>query len=146
MHRAGTDVDGEPRTGRTGAGPAPLKRATPARGTGRTPARKTTPVRKPRKQSRVRVPRMPRTTRAPKLAEPRRRLRLATVLALLMFAAIGIRLVQLQLTDASAYAAQGLENRLAHDTLAASRGRSWTAPARSSCTRWRPAPSSPTRW
>ncbi|MFC4045575.1 peptidoglycan D,D-transpeptidase FtsI family protein [Dactylosporangium siamense] len=123
MHRAVTDVDGEPRTGRTGARPAPLKRAAaPVRGTGRTPARKTTPVRKPRKQSRVRVPRLPRTNRAPKLAEPRRRLRLATVLALLMFAAIGIRLVQLQLTDASAYAAQGLENRLAHDTLAASRG------------------------
>ncbi|MET7422899.1 penicillin-binding transpeptidase domain-containing protein [Dactylosporangium sp. NPDC005555] len=118
-HRTATDVDGDPRTTRTRA---PLKRATPARGTGRTPARKTTPVLKPRKQSRVRVPRLPRTTRAPKLAEPRRRLRLATVLALLMFGAIGIRLVQLQLTDASAYAAEGLKDRLAHEVLPAARG------------------------
>lgn len=110
------DLDAEPRTGRTRA---PLKRAT---GTGRTPAKRTTPVRKPRRQSRVRVPRPPRTARAPKLAEPRRRLRLATVLALLMFAAIGIRLVQLQLTDASAYAAEGLEDRLVHEVLPASRG------------------------
>ncbi len=119
VHRAVTDVDAEPRTGRTRA---PLKRAAPVRGAARTPVRKTTPVRKPRKQSRVRVPRLPRTTRAPKLAEPRRRLRLATVLALLMFAAIGIRLVQLQLTDASAYAADGLKDRLVHDVLPASRG------------------------
>ena len=79
-------------------------------------------MRKPRRQSRVRVPRLPRTARTPKLAEPRRRLRLATVLALLMFAAIGIRLVQLQLTDASAYAAEGLEDRLVHEVLPASRG------------------------
>ncbi|MEV4509028.1 penicillin-binding transpeptidase domain-containing protein [Dactylosporangium sp. NPDC049525] len=117
--RTATEVDGEPRGGRTRA---PLKRAAPVRGAGRTPVRKTTPVRKPRKQSRVRVPRLPRTTRAPKLAEPRRRLRLATVLALLMFAAIGIRLIQLQLTDASAYAADGLKDRLVHEVLAASRG------------------------
>ena len=119
VHRAVTDLDGEPRTSRTRA---PLKRATPVRGTGRSPVRKATPVRKPRKQSRVRVPRLPRTTRAPKLAEPRRRLRLATVLALLMFAAIGIRLVQLQLTDASAYAAEGLKDRLCTTPSPASRG------------------------
>ncbi|MGI5181731.1 penicillin-binding transpeptidase domain-containing protein [Dactylosporangium sp. CA-152071] len=109
---------GLPRTAQARSGALPLKRT----GAARTPARRTTPVRKPRKQSRVRVPRLPRTNRAPKLAEPRRRLRLATVLALLMFAAIAIRLVQLQLTDASAYAAQGLKARLVHDVLPASRG------------------------
>ncbi|GAA3451161.1 peptidoglycan D,D-transpeptidase FtsI family protein [Dactylosporangium matsuzakiense] len=81
---------------------------------------KRAPVRK--KQSRVAVPRLGRRTRLPKLAEPRRRLRLATVLCLAMFAAIGVRLVQLQLTDASAYAAEGLKDRLVHAVLPASRG------------------------
>src|SRR5258708_7218233 len=58
----------------------------------------------------------------PRPAEPRRRLRLATVLALVMFAAIGVRLVQIQLTDASAYAAEGLKDRLVRAVLPASRG------------------------
>ncbi|GAA0735026.1 cell division protein FtsI [Dactylosporangium roseum] len=88
----------------------------------RTAGRGATPVRKPRKQSRVKVPRPARRPGLPKLAEPRRRLRLATVLALLMFAAIGVRLVQLQLTDASAYAAEGLRDRLVPEVLPASRG------------------------
>ncbi|WP_432829389.1 peptidoglycan D,D-transpeptidase FtsI family protein [Dactylosporangium sp. CA-092794] len=75
------------------------------------------------RSSRVRVPRLIRRRPGlPKLAEPRRRLRLATVLALLMFATIGVRLVQLQLTDASAYAAAGLQDRLIHAVLPASRG------------------------
>jgi cell division protein FtsI (penicillin-binding protein 3) len=91
-------------------------------GTGRTTPKKTSPVRKPRRQSRVAVPRLNRKPRLPKLAEPRRRLRLATVVALLMFATIGVRLVQLQLTDASAYAAAGLKDRLVHELLPASRG------------------------
>jgi cell division protein FtsI (penicillin-binding protein 3) len=116
LRGTGTERQAPRKPARTGA--QPLKRA----GGARTPLRKATPVRKPRKQSRVRVPRLPRSTRAPKLAEPRRRLRLATVLALLMFAAIGIRLVQLQLTDASAYAAEGLEDRLVHEVLPAPRG------------------------
>ncbi|MFI5914987.1 peptidoglycan D,D-transpeptidase FtsI family protein [Dactylosporangium sp. NPDC051541] len=88
----------------------PVRRAPP----------KKTPVRK--KQSRVAVPRLGRRTRLPKLAEPRRRLRLATVLCLAMFAAIGVRLVQLQLTDASAYAAEGLKARLVDAVLPAARG------------------------
>ncbi|MFG2042627.1 peptidoglycan D,D-transpeptidase FtsI family protein [Dactylosporangium sp. NPDC048998] len=68
------------------------------------------------------MPRLAHRPRTPKLAEPRRRLRLATVLALVMFAAIGVRLVQLQLTDASAYAAEGLKDRLVRAVLPASRG------------------------
>ncbi|WP_433208799.1 penicillin-binding transpeptidase domain-containing protein [Dactylosporangium sp. CS-047395] len=93
------------------------------------PARKVQPPRKApkrapvrKKQSRVAVPRLKRRPGLPKLAEPRRRLRLATVLALVMFAAIGGRLVQLQLTDASAYAAEGLKDRLVRAVLPASRG------------------------
>ncbi|MER7003465.1 penicillin-binding protein 2 [Dactylosporangium sp. NPDC000555] len=100
----------------------PLKGAGRGAGTRGAGAAVATPVRKPRRQSRVRVPLLALRPRTPKLAEPRRRLRLATVLALAMFAAIGVRLVQLQLTDASAYAAEGLRDRLARVVLPASRG------------------------
>ncbi|WP_344400274.1 penicillin-binding protein 2, partial [Catellatospora chokoriensis] len=58
----------------------------------------------------------------PKMGEPRRRLRLATALSLLLFAAIGVRLVQFQLADAPAFAAQGLEDRLDTIKLPAPRG------------------------
>jgi cell division protein FtsI (penicillin-binding protein 3) len=58
----------------------------------------------------------------PKLGNPRRRLRLATALALTMFAMLGLRLVELQLTDGPAYAATGLQNRLQTVTLPAERG------------------------
>jgi cell division protein FtsI (penicillin-binding protein 3) len=58
----------------------------------------------------------------PKLAEPRRRLRLATSLALALFAVLGVRLVELQLTDGPAYAASGLESRLHSMVLPAPRG------------------------
>ena len=60
-------------------------------------------------------PRKPR--RRPRLGEPRRRLRSATVLTLLLFLVIGGRLVELQLTDARAYAAAGLHDRLQHVPL-----------------------------
>ncbi|WP_432977145.1 peptidoglycan D,D-transpeptidase FtsI family protein [Dactylosporangium sp. CA-233914] len=97
------------------AAAAPAKRLGP---------RKSPPLRKPHKQSRVTVPRLARPIRTslPKLAEPRRRLRLATVIALAMFVVIGGRLVQLQLTDASAYAAAGLKDRLVPAVLPAARG------------------------
>ncbi|MEV6967487.1 penicillin-binding protein 2 [Hamadaea sp. NPDC051192] len=58
----------------------------------------------------------------PRPANPQRRLRLAAGLALLMFAAVGVRLVELQFEGAPAAAAQGLQSRLAHDVLYASRG------------------------
>lgn len=58
----------------------------------------------------------------PRLANSQRRLRLATALAMAMFAVIGIRLVELQLTDGPAYAASGLEHRLQTVTLPAARG------------------------
>lgn len=62
------------------------------------------------------------TRRLPRLGNPRRRLRLATVLALLMFAVIGIRLIGLQVTDAPAYAQAGLQDRLTKVILTAPRG------------------------
>jgi cell division protein FtsI (penicillin-binding protein 3) len=58
----------------------------------------------------------------PRIGEPKRRIRLATALALLLFAVIGTRLVQLQLTDAPAYAAAGLQERLNAVDLPAPRG------------------------
>jgi cell division protein FtsI (penicillin-binding protein 3) len=58
----------------------------------------------------------------PKLAEPRRRLRLATTLALALFAVLGLRLVELQVTEGPAFAASGLESRLHSVVLPAPRG------------------------
>ncbi|GGK26085.1 hypothetical protein GCM10010124_18310 [Pilimelia terevasa] len=58
----------------------------------------------------------------PKLGDPPRRLRLATFLALAMFAVVGVRLVGLQVTDASAFARDGLRSRLDSVPLPAKRG------------------------
>jgi cell division protein FtsI (penicillin-binding protein 3) len=58
----------------------------------------------------------------PRRANPQRRLRLAAGLALLMFAAVGVRLIELQFEGAPAAAAQGLDQRLQHETIFASRG------------------------
>jgi cell division protein FtsI (penicillin-binding protein 3) len=63
-----------------------------------------------------------RSRRPPKLAEPQRRLRLATLLALSLLAVLGVRLIELQLTDGPAYAASGLANRLQSVVLPAPRG------------------------
>ncbi|GIJ49910.1 hypothetical protein Val02_67960 [Virgisporangium aliadipatigenens] len=72
-----------------------------------------------------------RSTRRPKVnhgaapplpGKPQRRLRVATVLVLAMFALIGIRLVWLQFSDAPEYAASGIRDRLAEETIFASRG------------------------
>ncbi|HLL66002.1 MAG TPA: penicillin-binding transpeptidase domain-containing protein [Micromonosporaceae bacterium] len=58
----------------------------------------------------------------PRPADPRRRLRLGTVLALAIFTLIAGRLVQIQLVDAKAYAAEGLRDRLRTVDLPAPRG------------------------
>lgn len=58
----------------------------------------------------------------PKMPNPRRRLRLATALALLMFTVVAVRVVELQFEGAPAAAAEGLDERLKHETLFASRG------------------------
>ncbi|MGH3738018.1 MAG: peptidoglycan D,D-transpeptidase FtsI family protein [Micromonosporaceae bacterium] len=57
-----------------------------------------------------------------RLGNPMRRLRFGTVLVLLLFAVIAGRLVELQLTDARAYAADGLKQRLREVPLPAPRG------------------------
>ncbi|GAA2517297.1 peptidoglycan D,D-transpeptidase FtsI family protein [Pilimelia columellifera] len=67
-----------------------------------------------------------RTRRAPgpppTLGDPRRRLRLATVLVLAMFAALGVRLVAVQVGGASDMARDGLRLRLTTVALPAERG------------------------
>ncbi|MFE9652190.1 peptidoglycan D,D-transpeptidase FtsI family protein [Micromonospora sp. NPDC006431] len=84
------------------------------------PRRRTAPRRPARPAAARRPARKPR--RPPKLADPRRRLRLGTLLALALFATIGVRLVFLQTVDTPAYADGGLTNRLTVVELPAPRG------------------------
>ncbi len=68
-------------------------------------------------------PRRPgRRTRRVRLGNPMRRLRFGTALVLVLFLVIAGRLVELQLTDAAAYAADGLKQRLREVPLLAPRG------------------------
>ncbi|MFC0528829.1 peptidoglycan D,D-transpeptidase FtsI family protein [Phytohabitans kaempferiae] len=87
--------------------------AGPRRGEQRRQGGKATPPRK-------KAPAPPR--RPPRLMDQRRRLRLGTVLALTLFATIGIRLVTIQFTDSPAFAERGLLDRLATEELPAPRG------------------------
>jgi cell division protein FtsI (penicillin-binding protein 3) len=63
-----------------------------------------------------------RRTALARLGSPGRRLRLGTVIVLVLFTILGGRLVQLQLTDAQAYAAKALAQRLYTTPLPATRG------------------------
>ncbi|MFF3868399.1 peptidoglycan D,D-transpeptidase FtsI family protein [Micromonospora sp. NPDC001898] len=76
--------------------------------------------RRPERPTARRSPRKPR--KPPRLADPRRRLRLGTLLVLVLFATIGIRLVFLQAVDTPAYAGGGLADRLTRVDLPAPRG------------------------
>jgi cell division protein FtsI (penicillin-binding protein 3) len=118
-----TVFDADRAAGRKPAGkgrPAGKAQPAPARaGKGRPAAPRAGKGQPAARRSPARVRRSPAP---PRLASPRRRLRLATVLALAVFAALGIRLVELQLTDGPAYAASGLEDRLLTVVLPASRG------------------------
>ncbi|MER5702873.1 penicillin-binding protein 2 [Micromonospora sp. NPDC002296] len=76
--------------------------------------------RRPERPTARRSPRKPR--KPPRLADPRRRLRLGTLLVLVLFATIGIRLVFLQAVDTPAYAGGGLADRLTEVDLPAPRG------------------------
>ncbi|MEV1074095.1 peptidoglycan D,D-transpeptidase FtsI family protein [Micromonospora parva] len=87
------------------------------------PRRRTTP-RAPRRADRPAAARRPsrKPRRPPKLADSRLRLRLGTVLALTLFAVIGIRLIFLQAVDAPAYAGGGVTDRTRTVELPAPRG------------------------
>ncbi|TWJ15433.1 peptidoglycan synthetase FtsI [Stackebrandtia albiflava] len=60
--------------------------------------------------------------RLPRIGDPHRRLRFATVAMLLIFVVTGGRLIQLQVTDAAAYAADALDQRLVEEVIPGSRG------------------------
>jgi cell division protein FtsI (penicillin-binding protein 3) len=64
-----------------------------------------------------------RRLKPPRPADAGRRLRVATALALTIFAIIAGRLVMIQLTQAPAYAAKGLALRLQEEIVAAPRGK-----------------------
>ncbi|MBQ1073007.1 penicillin-binding protein 2 [Micromonospora sp. C31] len=97
-----------PRTPRHDDEPPPRRRAAPR------------PARRPDRPAARRPSRKP--PKPPRLADPRRRLRLGTVLTLMLFAVIGIRLVVLQTVETPAYAGGGLADRLRTVTLPAARG------------------------
>ena len=130
----------KPRTGRR-AGPPGAGREPAAGGTGRTvtprPARGADVAKQPAPRRRPadgaggptraggassgrRLSRTPR--RPPRLADPRRRLRLGTLLTLVLFTTIGIRLVALQVVEAPEYAGGGIADRLRTVVLPAPRG------------------------
>jgi cell division protein FtsI (penicillin-binding protein 3) len=121
----GRDAGGAAGRTRAASGRVAAGRVSSGRGSGRTssgrPSRRA-PARLPqqRRAPARRVARRP--VPPPRLGEPRRRLRIATVIALAMFTAIGVRLVHLQLTDAPRYAAAGLTDRLHWVELPAPRG------------------------
>ncbi|MEU6967530.1 penicillin-binding protein 2 [Kitasatospora aureofaciens] len=83
---------------------------------GRPPARSQAAVR-PRPK-----PRLPQRPRPLKLAEPKRRLRVITVALSLVFSVFAGRLVQLQLVDADALAADANTNRYQNIPITAERG------------------------
>jgi cell division protein FtsI (penicillin-binding protein 3) len=108
----GADRSAAKRSGRVDvAKPAPAPRRTGGARDGRTGRATTRPPRRPA-----------RPRRPPRLADPNRRLRLATLLTLVLFATIAVRLVVLQVVEVPAYADGGLRDRLQTVTLPAPRG------------------------
>ncbi|WP_085067272.1 peptidoglycan D,D-transpeptidase FtsI family protein [Catenuloplanes japonicus] len=97
------------------------------RGRAGRPARDTVPAPRRRnpappkgRPAPIRKPRHPR--RPPRLGDPGRRLRVASLLALVMLATVGVRLVVMQFGDTPEWARQGLQDRLQVVQLPAARG------------------------
>lgn len=115
----------EPETRRTGA-----VRSEPARRTTTRPAptRRTGPINPPRRggprgTARATGPIEVRPLASlPRIGNPRRRLRMAAAFVMILLLVSGARLVQLQVTDSAAYAAEALNQRLTTEPLPAERG------------------------
>ncbi|SDD66821.1 peptidoglycan D,D-transpeptidase FtsI family protein [Glycomyces harbinensis] len=60
--------------------------------------------------------------RLPRLGNPSRRMRMAAAFVMVLLVLSGTRLIQLQVTDSAAYAAEGLNQRLTTEPLPAARG------------------------
>ncbi|SDL24735.1 peptidoglycan synthetase FtsI [Glycomyces sambucus] len=58
----------------------------------------------------------------PRLGSPRRRLRMASAFVMILLVLSGTRLIQLQVTDSAAYAAEAMNQRLTTEPLPAERG------------------------
>jgi cell division protein FtsI (penicillin-binding protein 3) len=109
-------ADGATSRGGTGSGRVPAGRAGGPR-TASTGRRSGTKAARPPVR-----PKVNRGAAPPRPGRPQRRLRVATVLALAMFSIIAGRLVVLQLTDAPAYAAEGVADRTTREVIPAPRG------------------------
>ncbi|GAA2137347.1 cell division protein [Glycomyces algeriensis] len=115
----------EPEPKRAPARSEPLRRTGTVRP---TPTRRTGPINPPRRGG----PRgTVRTTgpievrplaSLPRIGNPRRRLRMAAAFVMILLLISGARLVQLQVTDSAAYAAEALNQRLTTEPLPAERG------------------------
>lgn len=93
-----------------------------------TPSRRTGPINPPRNGGRRPtnrttgpVPVRP-VASLPRLGSPARRLRMAAAFVMILLLVSGARLVQLQVTDSAAYAAEALNQRLTTEPLPAERG------------------------
>lgn len=60
--------------------------------------------------------------RLPRLGNPSRRMRMAAAFVMILLVASGARLIQLQITDSAAYAAEAMNQRLTTEPLPAERG------------------------
>ncbi|WP_371516664.1 peptidoglycan D,D-transpeptidase FtsI family protein [Kitasatospora sp. NBC_01300] len=115
----GQPVKGQPAKGQSAKG-QPAKAA--AARTPRAPQQRRPEGRPPaRSQAAVR-PRRPLRPKALRLAEPKRRLRVITVVMSLVFSVFAGRLVQLQLLDSDALAADANTNRYLNIPITAERG------------------------
>ncbi|MFD7591509.1 peptidoglycan D,D-transpeptidase FtsI family protein [Kitasatospora sp. NPDC059812] len=115
----GQPVKGQPAKGQPAKG-QPAKAA--AARTPRAPQQRRPEGRPPaRSQAAVR-PRRPQRPKALRLAEPKRRLRVITVVMSLVFSVFAGRLVQLQLLDSDALAADANTNRYLNIPITAERG------------------------
>ncbi|GLZ75378.1 cell division protein [Actinorhabdospora filicis] len=99
---------------------APAEREAPRKGS--PVQRPATGNRRPRPQQNPARRRRVIKRRLPRMASPTKRLRVGTVVLMLVFMVICGRLVQLQVTDAAAYAAAALDQRLTTEILPAERG------------------------
>ncbi|MDH6704247.1 cell division protein FtsI (penicillin-binding protein 3) [Kitasatospora sp. MAA19] len=120
----GQPTKGQPAKGQPARSPQPGK-GQPAKAAARTPRapQQRRPEGRPPARSQAAVrPRRPQRPKALRLAEPKRRLRVITVVMSLVFSVFAGRLVQLQLLDSDALAADANTNRYQNIPITAERG------------------------
>ncbi|PRY58537.1 peptidoglycan D,D-transpeptidase FtsI family protein [Glycomyces artemisiae] len=118
---ARTESRPAPQSTRRTARSEPVRRTGTVRSTATRRTENVGPQRRPlsRETGPVAVKPLPRL---PKLGSPRRRLRMAAAFVMILLVLSGTRLIQLQVTDSAAYAAEALNQRLTTEPLPAERG------------------------